>query len=372
MKKLLVLTLLISLFLNPNFANAAVKAGSSCKKLNQVSNSGGKKYTCIKSGKKLVWNKGESIAKTPVVTVPESWAIDKAAEGNIFSIADQSARKNFNSSASKAEIVLNVGPNTDKIQAEKYMASLFEISKFWKKDWPNNSVVNISIANVNDYEWMRPYWSQYGLTGGGFDASLASWSMAGEYCNHGSAILASEPFLWGCMPTKGDLSNIGTLKFGAHEYTHLAQYGIIRQAGSRANLPVLISEGSADFYGITFSSSPSKINNDWMIFFKSGYMSPDARAYLRTATTDQIETLLINAFNNGTNVNSHWYYTGAYAVIRMVAAKGHDGFVAFMKDFASTGSASSSFEKIYGTTFAAFAKLIAPEIYTLTRTLRAD
>ena len=37
---------------------AAVKAGSACTKVGAKSVSGGKSYTCIKSGKKLVWDKG--------------------------------------------------------------------------------------------------------------------------------------------------------------------------------------------------------------------------------------------------------------------------------------------------------------------------
>jgi hypothetical protein len=40
---------------------AAVKAGGICTKLNATSTSGGYKFTCIKSGKKLVWNKGVKI-----------------------------------------------------------------------------------------------------------------------------------------------------------------------------------------------------------------------------------------------------------------------------------------------------------------------
>jgi hypothetical protein len=46
------------LSLNISTATAAVKPGSTCKKLGQISKSAGIKYTCIKSGKKLVWNKG--------------------------------------------------------------------------------------------------------------------------------------------------------------------------------------------------------------------------------------------------------------------------------------------------------------------------
>ena len=40
---------------------ASPKAGSKCVKLGATSTLAGKKYTCVKSGKKLVWNKGVSV-----------------------------------------------------------------------------------------------------------------------------------------------------------------------------------------------------------------------------------------------------------------------------------------------------------------------
>jgi hypothetical protein len=45
-------------------AFAAVKAGAKCKTLGAKSISSGKSFTCIKSGKKLVWNKGTAVKKT--------------------------------------------------------------------------------------------------------------------------------------------------------------------------------------------------------------------------------------------------------------------------------------------------------------------
>ncbi len=48
---------------------AAPKAGAKCTKAGATATSGGKKFTCIKLGAKLVWNKGVVIKKpTPVVT----------------------------------------------------------------------------------------------------------------------------------------------------------------------------------------------------------------------------------------------------------------------------------------------------------------
>ena len=49
--------------------HAAVKPGTKCTKQGQTSTTGGIKYTCIKSGKKLVWNKGVVVKKpTPQPT----------------------------------------------------------------------------------------------------------------------------------------------------------------------------------------------------------------------------------------------------------------------------------------------------------------
>jgi len=42
----------------PEASAATAKAGASCPKLKATSVVKGKKFTCIKSGKKLVWNKG--------------------------------------------------------------------------------------------------------------------------------------------------------------------------------------------------------------------------------------------------------------------------------------------------------------------------
>jgi len=46
-------------------ASAAVKEGAACKKAGQSSTVSGRKFTCIKKGSKLVWNKGVAVKKAP-------------------------------------------------------------------------------------------------------------------------------------------------------------------------------------------------------------------------------------------------------------------------------------------------------------------
>jgi hypothetical protein len=67
MRKVVLAFLLIASFIVPSSVNAATaKAGASCTKLKTTKVVGTKKFTCIKSGKKLVWDKGITIPK-PIV-----------------------------------------------------------------------------------------------------------------------------------------------------------------------------------------------------------------------------------------------------------------------------------------------------------------
>ena len=79
MRKLIVLLLAISLVgISP--AQASVKPGAKCKKPGTTATVSGKKFTCIKSGGKLVWNKGVTIKKDVAIKAgvcPSKLAADK-------------------------------------------------------------------------------------------------------------------------------------------------------------------------------------------------------------------------------------------------------------------------------------------------------
>jgi hypothetical protein len=68
------LAILLSLFIVTPLmpAEAAVKAGAACSKAGVKSVASGKTYTCIKSGKKFVWDKGVAVTKPTVVSTPSA------------------------------------------------------------------------------------------------------------------------------------------------------------------------------------------------------------------------------------------------------------------------------------------------------------
>jgi len=79
-KTLLILVAALLSFALVSPANAVAIAGSKCSKLNATKTISGKKYTCIKSGGKLVWNKGVLVKKNEALIAgvcPQINAADK-------------------------------------------------------------------------------------------------------------------------------------------------------------------------------------------------------------------------------------------------------------------------------------------------------
>ncbi len=74
MKRLLATATLIAFFISiiPNSYAAIPKAAAKCSKVGATATYAGKKYTCMKSGKKLFWNKGVKVADPKPVATPTS------------------------------------------------------------------------------------------------------------------------------------------------------------------------------------------------------------------------------------------------------------------------------------------------------------
>jgi hypothetical protein len=119
-----IFSVLISLSIVP--AHSATKAGAKCTKVGIKSIVGNKTFTCIKSGKKLVWDKGKSSVAASVQVIPDLWPFDKVADKNIYLIADKNFRKFLQSNTTSPKLTINYGPKTDKNRADQYLFSLYQ------------------------------------------------------------------------------------------------------------------------------------------------------------------------------------------------------------------------------------------------------
>ena len=78
----LILSLILSA-LTTSISQAAVRTGEPCKKVGLTSIANGKKFTCIKSGKKIIWNKGVTI---PVISPKPTKAPSSPSKIEIISL----------------------------------------------------------------------------------------------------------------------------------------------------------------------------------------------------------------------------------------------------------------------------------------------
>ena len=115
MKKILTSLITLSLAFTPVPAIAKVKSGDTCKSSGLTGISNGKKFTCIKSGKKLIWNKGTSISVlSKIVKAEEPFEISKLVDFRKSVSVYGEKRLGFicwNDISSKDNIVLQVKKN---------------------------------------------------------------------------------------------------------------------------------------------------------------------------------------------------------------------------------------------------------------------
>ena len=153
-------------------ASAAVKAGSTCSKVGSVNTSGGKKFTCIKSGKKLVWYSGPDAAKRAATPKsPTSFAnLYQNRNGIAYAAWKSTAESIADGKSNIVNLNIYLGPTTVAPKYKTPEVALALVSQaFYKYKTPENvhviqySIEDIkwaedkvkSIVNINDYNQLN-------------------------------------------------------------------------------------------------------------------------------------------------------------------------------------------------------------------------
>lgn len=113
MKTRIVGVLAIVLFITLNFlpADAAIKPGQACKKVGSFAVVGAYKYTCIKSGKKTLWNKGVKILVVKLTPTPASSPTPTLTQMPTPAPTSVSTPKPSPSSTAEPGLEIKIGPN---------------------------------------------------------------------------------------------------------------------------------------------------------------------------------------------------------------------------------------------------------------------
>ena len=265
---------------------ATPKAGAKCTKIGATATAGGKKFTCIKSGKKLVWNKGVAIkpptpVATPTVTptptpspsatptptptptftptptptptpipipTPKDLTFSNIAENvdaialNIFGKYEKLMSSSFQSNT-KVKII--VGPNT--IPVTHNPTSAFQIASKFFQNFKQPEEVTAIYYSYTDREWAKQQLAQ--IAGKVIADYQFGYSCLDVTCNGASA---NKTLDWNAVshygrPLSAGLMGVAQLdgELEIHEHTHsIAAYQLKPRDGNYYNLvPDWFAEG---------------------------------------------------------------------------------------------------------------------------------
>jgi len=363
MKRLLATTLIgcLALSLNLSVATAAVKPGTTCKTLGQTSTSAGMKYTCIKSGKKLVWSKGvkvvkatpapattqtpapvPSITQAPAAVNFEPWSLNIDAK----SLSDQAQQSFLNWAKEKVAVankhtqIIQTNSNTSRISILKKADDLS--AQLFGSYFPEGSLTVIAANEA---------WATDQLAKSGWTTNCRNQGMPGvSYCLDNDKRQAYVVTGNAGYDPRNPGSDGGALL--AHEYFHLVQANLSKtitgvrvksgDAETRNALPDWFIEGSADFVGFSVAAL-SQNASYWVGKPRMATYAPPEESINKNAIVDyEISTCC------GNNTPTYPYIIGQFATEYIVASIGFQKMLDIWVDYATTRNFEKSFESIAG------------------------
>ena len=389
MKKLLGIFIAIALFAGPITAVAAVKAGDVCKKAGITATANGKKFTCVKSGKKLVWNKGVAVAKptptptstttpepTPTATpTPTSTPIIEKAPTGFNDLVE-----NFKGvyvgawNSSNAKIAANppldvkqnilLGPNTKLPNIEipemysrgtRFFAGYAQPKRFnalyyvyEDMKWAENKILEL-YGNPGEVQQItRNCQSPQRCNGANANVPQPDTGNA----NYGVVNGASDPY-----HDKGGIE--------IHEYTHMVQFmqfqgkPTLRMNGGLGLLPNWFIEGHAHLAG---NAASARTLSEYKVF-RSFWLNARAEGlpgYSPESIESFYEKLAPGTFDQ--TVFSNVYSIGYFTVEALAAIKGVDSTIEVIKQVSDGVTWEQAFLKVYGITWKEAAPILAKTV----------
>lgn len=366
MKKLTTVAVLISIALSglatpsANAANLA-KSGSTCTKAGSKQIVATKTFTCVKVGKKLVWDKGVLTKPAPSATAPvitlnnldPAWTL-KVALANVIA-------KYKSQAASTIQPTVIASPTVTAKEVDRERQLLSAVMATFEQYFAPSKFQVIMFSN-EDSDWADNALSTYG---GSYPFKVSDeikkWSTNGRYCNFAFATMGTGniPTYYECTDTRKD-RDWTNFQNPPHEYFHLVQ-----SATAQAQIPSWLTEGSASFIGEALGykdfTNPLQSTKDMNI--NTGHeFDPDSQGFnpdrfvkwMKTANVAEVTSVF--KYLESTQVSNfdgskHAYYSlGSIATEVLVAVYGVDGFMKIFSELKSGKSFPDAFKAAYGVT----------------------
>jgi hypothetical protein len=401
-------------------AQAASKPSGACKVKNQTQIFQGKKYTCIQSGKKLVWDAGRKYQPTTQTTTPAPTPTQAPAPASTptptptptqpvgqvptpiapiptppqitwsnldpvwtSKVAYQKVNEYIQSQPTPTLTYKTLlSPTVSNRPYDLYIYGIESVARLWEPIFKDPNF-NIALFTELDGEWIdlkqRELMGQYLINP---IEQLQSNRLKGAGCNIGGFYLPN--LIVFCVKDDAALSREPNAKYSAshafaHEYTHFMGMtsSIVSNKGiaSSGRLGACwFWEGSATFYGNAIGGTSLKdFENRRLSSLNETLLGADlsqnrvpgtTRELLREGNPDKIKQLYLEVgknFQSCTEIQMS-YALGQLATEVLVAIYGQPSIEKLILEFARIDNWDEAFNKTYGITVTEFYERITPYV----------
>ncbi len=354
---------LVATFFTP--AAAVTKIVTSCSQLNAVKVISGTEYTCLKSGKNLVWSKRtDTSAQTAVPRAPKSF--DDLIK-NYRGIAHEAWRKSRKQilGASKNDISLKMvlGPNS-KLTNKNPLAAVRLVSRLYP-EYVKFAEVSFLAFNFEDRNWAENQMETI-IPNAGSQWVTKTACVTEKTCWGGGAFhdSGSKYLIVITVGLRNENTTSGTLE--AHEFTHILQqmtYGKGRPATEFLYDP---------WFPTWYWEGQAQLSQNAAIYFDSfADYSKNSRDFAQDLYRDPVFTsehiqkyFVFNAPTQWQKDYTRWrsYDLGGMFLEILTALKGPDSTMRMWKLASEGRSFEEAFEIIYGTPFSKALPIMAKAI----------
>ena len=347
----------LSLSLTP--VSAAIKAGGSCSKAGTKSVYLSKTYTCIKSGKKLVWSKG--VGKSSVLT-PVAISIDNLDLKGVPQKAYEIVIKELNSrKPTTYSPSIIAGTNVKQSRIDQELLGMQKAINLWSPYFLPDKF-QVVYVNYGDENWLEQKSIELGL------ASMLppgqTWrEQFRKYENCPFAMAGSGngvPTFVQCLGYAFNKS-ASQAQTGPHEYTHLYQ-----QKYNAFNISWYM-EGSASFFGWTLGFDPYEPTSNVRSYHLMNLWTQLPKAVqddFRSKDLTRFKSRMGEISGRNTQETANMsYWVGALATEALVALYGFDKFVEWTKNMQNEKDVSKVLNQTYGFSADYFYEKIAPYVW---------
>jgi hypothetical protein len=244
------------------------KSGAPCTKSGLVKTYQGKKFTCIGSGKKLVWSKGVSTkstpiastsgstqastptpspSPTPVLTLAEKWALtgSRALEGFNQAFPQKSAQY------PTLETVWRISEQVDPRISTEIQKQYKESIDFWSAYTKHQGVLQVIVGTLDDVEFICKWRSSYlDMPAPNCTSSFRTDKSRSWDAHTTQTSTKATDFYF--MTDPATLMESNFLPRVPHEFFHNVQWA--QTVRYKSLLPCWAEEGGAEYFGILVSS----------------------------------------------------------------------------------------------------------------------